>query len=173
MPKNIEIKVRINNIEGIRRKIEKLNAEEAIEILQEDTFFKMEIGRLKLRTFSDGKGELIYYQRNDSAGPTRSDYLVYKTGEPEILKQVLESGLGIRGVVKKNRLLYLFGTTRIHLDEVENLGSFLEIEVVLKTEQNENEGMAIAEDLMRKLNIDKKDLVDGAYIDLLENNFRL
>jgi len=170
MPTNIEIKARINNVNDIRRKLVKLNASLAVEILQEDTFVNTIKGRLKLRTFSDGKGELIYYLRNDSAEPKRSDYLVYKTYDPGLLKKVLEFSLGIRGVVKKSRLLYFVGTTRIHLDEVENLGSFIEIEVVLKPEQNENEGKAIAEDLMRKLNIEKSDLVDDAYIDLLEKS---
>jgi predicted adenylyl cyclase CyaB len=134
MPVNIEIKAKVHDSDSIRSRLEKIIKKDAVKIYQEDIFFNTGRGRLKLRTFSDGKGELIYYQRNDSAGPKRSDYLVYKTGAPKILKQVLESCLGIRGVIKKNRLLYLLGTTRIHLDEVENLGSFLEIEVVLKTE---------------------------------------
>jgi len=110
---------------------------------------------------------LIYYLRNDSAGPKRSDYIVYKTDEPLALKQVLETSLGLRGVIKKKRLLYIVGNTRIHLDEVEKLGTFLELEVVLSDSQNVNEGIAIANDFMKKLNIDKKDLVDKAYIDLI------
>ena len=82
----------------------------------------------------------------------------------------METSLGIRGVIKKNRSLYIVGHTRIHLDKVENLGTFLELEVVLSAEQNENEGISIANDFLKKLGIDKKDLVDKAYIDLLETS---
>jgi predicted adenylyl cyclase CyaB len=167
MPKNIEIKAKVRNIEDLRSKIEDLYNIKAEKIFQVDTFFNIEKGRFKLRTFSNTKGELIYYLRNNSAGPKRSDYFIYKTDNPEELKKLLEISLGIRGVVRKKRLLYLVENTRIHLDEVEELGSFLELEVVLNPEQNENEGKQIAKGFMRKLELDEKDLIDLAYIDLL------
>ena len=167
MPKNIEIKAKVRNIEDLRSKIEDLYNIKAEKIFQVDTFFNIEKGRLKLRTFSNTKGELIYYLRNNSAGPKRSNYFIYKTDNPEELKKLLEISLGIRGVVRKKRLLYLVENTRIHLDEVEELGSFLELEVVLNPEQNENEGKQIAKGFMRKLELDEKDLIDLAYIDLL------
>ena len=167
MPKNIEIKAKVRNIEVLQSKIEDLYNIKAEKIFQVDTFFNIEKGRLKLRTFSNTKGELIYYLRNNSAGPKRSDYFIYKTDNPEELKKLLEISLGIRGVVRKKRLLYLVDNTRIHLDEVEELGSFLELEVVLNPEQNENEGKKIAKGFMRKLELDAKDLIDLAYIDLL------
>ena len=87
MPSNIEIKARISDIEVVRRKVEKLDIKESEEIFQEDTFFKTDIGRLKLRIFSQEKGELIYYLRIDSAGPKRSDYKIYKTNDPISLKR--------------------------------------------------------------------------------------
>ena len=167
MPKNIEIKAKVRNIEVLQSKIEDLYNIKAEKIFQVDTFFNIERGRLKLRIFSNTKGELIYYLRNNSAGPKRSDYFIYKTDNPEELKKLLEISLGIRGVVRKKRLLYLVDNTRIHLDEVEELGSFLELEVVLNPEQNENEGKQIAKGFMRKLELDAKDLIDLAYIDLL------
>ena len=170
MPTNIEIKAKVPDLEILRRKVEKLDVKETNEIFQEDTFFKTEKGRLKLRVFSENKGELIYYVRDNSTGPKRSYYYIYKTNEPEILKKILEFTLGIRGVVKKKRLYYIVGNTRIHLDEVKNLGSFIELEVVLSAGQNENEGKVIANDLMAKLDINKKDLIDKAYIDLIEKS---
>ena len=168
MPINIEIKAKIDNVEDIRKKIDKLNATAAIEIIQEDIFFNTVKGRLKLRKFSKKSGELIYYLRNNLAGPKRSDYHIYKTDEPNTLRQVLEYSLGIRGVVRKKRLLYLVGNTRIHLDEVENLGSFLELEVIHSPGQDEKSCRVIANEIMEKLGIDKKDLVNKAYIDLIE-----
>lgn len=170
MPVNIEIKAKVNDIDGIRSRLEKIIRKDAVKIYQEDIFFNTVRGRLKLRTFSNGKGELIYYLRTDSAGPKRSDYEIFNTDAPGELKNILESALGILGIVKKYRLLYLVGNTRLHLDEVENLGLFIEIEVVLDPEQTDNEGKAIANDLIAELKIDKKDLVDVAYIDLLLSN---
>ena len=170
MPINIEIKAKIDNFEGIKRKMDKLNATPAVEIIQEDIFFNTVKGRLKLRIFSEESGELIYYLRNNSAGPKRSDYYIYNTSAPKTLGRVLESSLEIRGIVKKKRLLYLVGNTRIHLDEVETLGSFLEIEVILNKGQNEISCRAIANEIMEKLDIKEKDLVDKAYIDLIESS---
>ena len=170
MPTNIEIKAKVPDLEILRRKVEKLDVKETNEIFQEDTFFKIEKGRLKLRVFSNNQGELIYYLRDDVDGPKKSIYYIYNTNEPKILKNLLEFAIGIRGVVKKRRLLYLVGNTRIHLDEVENLGSFIELEVVLSDEQYDNEGIAIANNLMVKLGIQKKDLIDKAYIDLMEKS---
>ena len=76
----------------------------------------------------------------------------------------------MRGVVRKTRYLYLAGQTRIHLDDVEGLGQFMELEVVLRPDQTDAEGQAIAEDLMARLGIRKEDLLEGAYMDLLEKS---
>jgi predicted adenylyl cyclase CyaB len=81
---------------------------------------------------------------------------------------VLEAAMGIRGVVRKKRRLYWVNNTRIHLDEVEGLGSFMELEVMLSTGQRTEEGEATATALMKRLGIEIADLVKGAYIDLLE-----
>jgi predicted adenylyl cyclase CyaB len=66
-------------------------------------------------------------------------------------------------------LLYKIGNARIHVDDVEGLGCFLEIEVVLNQGQTTEEGVAVAEAIMQKLGIDPADLVGEAYIDLLQN----
>jgi len=73
----------------------------------------------------------------------------------------------MRGVVKKSRSLPLVGQTRAHLDDVDGLGHFMELEVVLEEGQSEREGEAIARDLMEKLGIDNEDLIASAYVDLL------
>jgi predicted adenylyl cyclase CyaB len=82
---------------------------------------------------------------------------------------VLSAGLGVRGVVRKRRLVYVVGNTRIHLDEVEGLGSFLELEVVLSPGESLEAGVATATELVRKLGIQESDLIQTAYIDLLES----
>ncbi len=84
------------------------------------------------------------------------------------MKSALSVALGVRGVVRKTRTLYLVGQTRIHLDEVAGLGDFMELEVVLHPGQTDEEGQAIARDLMTRLGVEEKDLLEGAYMDLLE-----
>jgi predicted adenylyl cyclase CyaB len=75
--------------------------------------------------------------------------------------------LSVNGVVRKNRTLWMVGQSRVHLDEVDGLGHFVEIEVVLDSDQTAEMGIEIAEKLMIKLEIRKEDLIASAYIDLL------
>ena len=109
-------------------------------------------------------------ERPDQDGPKRSNYHIYETSDPQGLKTALRMALGVRGVVRKTRYLYLAGQTRIHLDDVEGLGQFMELEVVLREGQSDAEGQAIAEDLMTRLGVRKEDLLEGAYMDLLEKS---
>jgi predicted adenylyl cyclase CyaB len=169
MPSNIEIKARIRDFAGIKARAERLSDTPVETIPQVDTFFNVPHGRLKLRVIAPDRGQLIYYTRPDQDGPKRSDYHIAYTTDPGNLKQVLELAYGIRGVVKKTRYLYLVGQTRVHLDDVEGLGQFMELEVVLEAGQSDAEGQAIAEDLMRRLGVESSDLLEGAYMDLLES----
>jgi predicted adenylyl cyclase CyaB len=168
MPSNIEIKARLRDFDEIRRRAEQLSHTPVKVIPQEDTFFNAPRGRLKLRVLAEDNGQLIYYTRPDQEGPKRSDYHISLTPDPENLKRVLELAYGIRGVVKKTRFLYMVGQTRVHLDDVEGLGRFMELEVVMREGQSDTEGQTIAEGLMAALGIEKSDLLEGAYMDLIE-----
>ena len=169
MPTNIEIKAHARNFEEIRLRAESLSDTPVEVIPQEDIFFNTEKGRLKLRVLALNLGQLIYYTRPDQEGPKRSEYHIYETPDPENLRRVLELAYGIRGVVRKTRYLYLVGQTRVHLDHVEGLGQFMELEVVMGEGQSDAAGQAIAEDLMSRLGVERSDLLEGAYMDLLEN----
>ncbi len=170
MPTNIEIKARARDFSGIRSRAEALTDTPVQVIPQEDTFFTVEKGRLKLRVrSSDDPAQLIYYERADQGGPKRSDYQIFETSDPQGLKQTLGRALGIRGVVRKTRYLYMVGQTRVHLDDVEGLGQFMELEVVMRPGQADADGQAIAQDLMKKLGVDSSDLLEGAYMDLIED----
>ena len=168
MPSNIEIKARVRDFDEIRESVERLSDTPLQIIHQEDTFFNTEKGRLKLRVLAPDRAQLIYYLRSDQEGPKRSDYHIFETPDPENLKRVLELAYGIRGVVKKTRYLYLVRQTRIHLDDVNGLGQFMELEVVLKDGQSNTEGEEIAERLMTSLGVERSDLIEGAYMDMLE-----
>lgn len=169
MPSNIEIKARARNFAEIRRRAEGLSDAPMEVIPQEDTFFNAPQGRLKLRVLPGDRGQLIYYTRPDQEGPKRSDYHLFHTSDPSELKRVLELAYGIRGVIRKTRYLYLVGQTRIHLDDVEGLGQFVELEVVMGEGDSDAEGQAIAQELMTRLGVEKSDLLEGAYMDLMDD----
>jgi predicted adenylyl cyclase CyaB len=168
MPANIEIKARLADPEALLETARKLATAPPEIIQQTDTFFQVSAGRLKVREFADGSGELIFYRRPDTEGPKTSDYAISRTSDGAALRQVLAAVLPVRGVVRKTRRLLMAGRTRIHLDQVEKLGSFLELEVVLDEGEDPARAEAEAADLMRRLGITSADLVSGAYIDLLE-----
>jgi adenylate cyclase class IV len=170
VPRNIEIKARIASVEALLPLAQSLADGPAQAIAQDDTFFACANGRLKLRDFGDGRGELIHYRRTDTEGPKLSDYLRVPTDEPAALREALVRASGVLGRVRKQRLLLLAGPTRIHLDRVEGLGDFLELEVVLHDEQTEAEGAAIAERLLQRLGVPSGQLLGGAYLDLLASS---
>ncbi|MDX1436463.1 MAG: class IV adenylate cyclase [Anaerolineales bacterium] len=168
MGRNAEIKARVASLEAFHARAEALSAGEPSLIHQEDVFYHVESGRLKLRKLSASEGYLIAYRRNDSLGPKLSEYEIAPTEAPEVLDTVLTRALGVRGVVRKRRWLYLVGPSRIHLDDVEGLGKFVEIEIVLADHQTEAEGHEAAIQIMDRLLIPRENLVERAYIDLLE-----
>jgi predicted adenylyl cyclase CyaB len=169
LPSNIEIKAHAREFARIRARAETLSDLPVQVVAQEDVFFTTPVGRLKLRILSGNQGQLIYYTRPDQDGPKRSDYHLYRTTDPENLKHVLTLAYGVRGIVRKTRYLYIVGQTRIHLDDVEGLGQFMELEVVMREEQTDAEGAAIAEELMASLGVEGRDLLQGAYMDMLES----
>jgi len=169
MPRNVEVKAKVGDIEGLILKAKNLCKCDGTIIEQDDTFFKTETGRLKLRIFKDGNGELIFYNRPDVEGPKVSDFSKSSTSDPQSLKQVLSSALGSVGSVQKTRTLFMYGQTRVHIDKVVNLGNFMELEVMLKDDQTLEEGTIIAEEILGLLGIPKSDLISGAYMDWLNN----
>jgi len=167
MAMNIEIKAHARNYVEQKRKAELLGTGDSRVTSQVDTFFIVQHGRLKLRRLDSCHGQLIHYLRPDCAGPKRSDYVIFETDQPDALVETLSRALELRGVVSKIRTVIMVEQTRLHFDDVKELGKFIEIEVVLKEGQTEIEGRVIAEALMEKLGILKEDLIEGAYIDLI------
>ena len=168
MARNVEIKARIASVESLAAKVAPLADTGPTAIAQDDTFFHCAPGRLKLRVFAGGHGELIAYERNDASGPKLSDYVRAPVAEPAALREALTRACGSRGRVIKQRTLYLIGATRVHLDVVEGLGHFMELEVGLRDEQTLADGEAIAQQLLTTLGIQAEQLLSQAYIDLLE-----
>ena len=167
MRSNVEIKARARDLIRLKNIARELSETPEELIRQEDTFFRVPKGRLKLRSFSAKEGELIYYDRADGIAPRESKYCRSRTDDPNSLKAALASVLGVVGIVRKKRLLYMVGQVRIHLDEVQNLGAFVELEVLMGQGDTFEECSRIARDLMKKLEIREEDLVAESYVDLL------
>ena len=168
MPRNIEIKAYVENFNSMLEKVTKLAGQEPKVINQDDNFFNCSTGRLKLRKFSDNKGELIFYQRPSSDGPKECFYVISPTQSPDTLAESLILAYGVIGRVTKKRLLFITGRTRIHLDKVEGLGDFIELEVVLNQQECSENGIKEANDLMRILGIESSSLIQDAYVDMID-----
>ncbi|HXX28353.1 MAG TPA: class IV adenylate cyclase [Terriglobales bacterium] len=162
MPSNVEIKAILRNRAAAEAIAARLSDTPAERMDQEDVFFHSDGARLKLRILGPERGELIRYERSDSARIRGSKYLIARTSDPEPLREILSQTLGITGVVRKARTLYKVGQTRLHIDRVEGLGDFLELEVVLRPGQTEVEGKAIAERLLANFMIEQHELVGVA-----------
>jgi predicted adenylyl cyclase CyaB len=166
MARNVEIKARVADLAEIEVHARRIATEGPSDIAQDDTFFTCAHGRLKLREFSTTQGQLIFYSRPDDGGPKVSDYWITDTHIPAALRETLARALGIVGRVRKQRRLYLLDRTRIHLDNVEGLGLFVELEVVLREDESPGQGAETARQVMKSLGIADSQLVQGAYVDL-------
>ncbi|MHB9031826.1 MAG: class IV adenylate cyclase [Anaerolineae bacterium] len=164
---NIEIKARSSRHAEIRGILQAHKARFAGLDHQVDTYFKVNSGRLKLR---EGQIEnaLIYYRREDTAGPKLAEVLLYRANPAADLKAILSLALGILVVVDKQREIYFIDNVKFHLDTVANLGTFAEIEAI------DADG-SIGEPLLRQqcqrylelFGINPADLVSCSYSDLL------
>lgn len=164
--KNLEIKVKLINRGKTEKAIRQLGCEKHAVLHQEDSYFKIPKGRLKVRRFDDNHGELISYQRKEDGKSERwSEWQAYPLKAPNEMTRLLKSALGVYGVVKKERTLYIFNHTRIHLDRVEHLGDFLELEA--KAVNSEEKARQDFNFLSNKLELNKQEQILCSYIDLL------
>ena len=168
MARNIEIKAAVADPASLRKRVAALADDGPWLIEQHDIFFDCAHGRLKLRCFADDSAELIFYRRPDATGPKACDYERSPVSDAASMRCLLARSNGVRGEVIKTRTLFMAGRTRIHLDHVAGLGEYIELEVVLGADEALATGDAKARQLMARLGIDAADLLDGAYIDLIE-----
>ena len=155
------------DLAAVRVGVQRLSASEPEELVQRDTFFQVPRGRLKLRENAERCAELIYYERPDQLGPKTSTYTRTPVEDPRTMQELLDKLLGRAAVVAKRREVFWINSSRVHLDNVEGLGSFVELEVVLSEEQTDAQGQLIAAELMAQLEIREDQLIAGAYVDLL------
>ena len=164
---NIELKARCEDFGRLREACRSLGAEDQEPERQIDTCFKVAHGRLKLRESLRSGAELIYYARPDVAWARESHYEICPVEDAEGLKAVLRKALGMQAVVTKRREIFVIGNVRIHLDKVQGLGSFVELEGIV---ENAAELAVVAEEvraLQQALAIDDRSLVKESYADLV------
>ena len=166
---NIEIKARCDNPEHIRQVLEDCSAEFKGVDHQVDTYFEVPKGRLKLRQ-GNIENSLIFYNRPNDAGPKRADVSLFRTDTPggAQLHETLTGALDTLVVVDKQREIYFIDNVKFHIDNIEGLGSFVEIEALDK------DGTLGLEKLRAQCNyyiklfdIQQNDLIDVSYSDLL------
>lgn len=135
MPLNLELKASVPTADAARTAARRCGARFQELLLQEDTYFRVPEGRLKLREIQGRDAELIYYRREENTGDRWSDYTRVRVADAGALKGLLADALGLRTVVRKRRELFMLDETRIHVDEVEGLGSFVEFEIPVDEEE--------------------------------------
>src|SRR4051812_5918484 len=167
MARNVEIKARVADMAALTARAAAIADSGPVQIPQDDTFFGCGNGRLKLRVFENGHGELIFYRRPDAGGPKVSFFVLSPTASPDTLREALTLANGQEGRVVKHRTVFLVGRTRVHLDRVQGLGDFMELEVVLGEDESVDDGVREAHELMARLRVPADGLVQGAYHDLL------
>ncbi|XP_072747464.1 uncharacterized protein [Anoplolepis gracilipes] len=179
--KNIEIKAKIiDNIDQVISKAKELSRNDGRIIKQHDIFFNATKSRLKLRKFENGTAELISYKRPDTKGLKISVYdkAFINTDDVNLIENILSSSIGVFGVVKKTRHIFIVERTRIHIDNVDHLGNFIELEVMMQSDDempdcDQQTAEKIAGNLMKALFINEENLIAEAYIDLLNHQNNL
>ena len=164
MHNNLEIKVKINGNEISEERLISVGCIFVCNMHQIDTYYNVEKGRLKLRVIYDIHGELIYYERDETSIYKKSSYEKYWCENFKEFNELFSRVLGIKGIVDKQRRLFLYQSTRVHLDDVKDLGKFLEIEVPVESSSNDAQNMMNY--LIEQLNVSKINFFKKSYIDL-------
>jgi len=167
MPLNVEIKARSKHADWIRGYLKDSNAEFKGTDIQTDTYFNVAAGRLKLRE-GNIENNLIYYERQNSLGAKESSFQLVRISDATTLREVLTKSLGIKIVIKKKREIYFIGNVKFHIDEVESLGNFVEIEASdLYADIAKDELQKQCEFYLKELRIKTEDLVSVSYSDMM------
>lgn len=164
---NVEIKAICSNAASIRQYLLDHNADFKGIDDQTDTYFNVQLGRLKLRE-GNIENNLIFYERTNQAGPKNSHFKLVKVEDAKGLKEALEKSIGIKVIVQKRREIYYIANVKFHIDEVPGLGSFVEIEAgnVLAdlSQQQLNEQCNF---YLKEFGIKEQDLIEVSYSDML------
>jgi len=165
----MELKARAHDLDSVREKLIALKAEPVGTFRQVDIYFETPRGRLKLREAEGSdRAMLVYYEREDIAGPRRSNVFILDIPRPTAFKHLLKKALKARAVVDKVREIYRYEGTQIHLDTVKNLGTFIEFERETAPDLPAvKRGRETLEKLMENLGVSQENLEELSYGDLV------
>ncbi len=168
MRRNIELKARCCNLESARTVAQAAGARLQGVLVQTDTYFRGVNGRLKLREIEGSVAELIWYSRTDSTHSRASDYVITPIPDAQTALAALSAAMGVRVRVRKRRELWLLENVRIHLDDVEELGPFVEFEAVIHRHADEKPAYDRLDRLKKPIGSAEHDVVACSYADLAE-----
>jgi predicted adenylyl cyclase CyaB len=164
---NLEIKARCSSPDLVRRVLKERKATFKGVDCQVDTYFNVPRGRLKLRKGSI-ENSLIHYCREDEVGPKKSIVTLYHPAENSTLKEILTNSLGVLVVVEKVREIYFIENVKFHIDTVDRLGTFVEIEAIDSTGAIGEETLQKqCEEYINLFGIRAQDLIDHSYSDMI------
>ena len=166
MPRNIELKARLGSLDAARATAQRLATAHLGWLHQIDTYFRVPQGRLKLREIEGQPAQLISYQRSNAAAARASEYRIAPVASTATVKAALTAFRGILVIVDKSREVFLYHNVRIHLDQVQDLGTFLEFEAVLDETIDDATGHSQVDWLCRQFEITPADRVPQSYSDL-------
>lgn len=166
--RNLEFKARYADLSRAERIARALGAEFGGNLHQEDTYFQVPAGRLKLRAIDRARSELIFYQRPEDSPARWSDYFIAAFEEADSIRDVLSRALGVRQRVEKLRQLFLYRGARIHLDRVARLGEFIEFEV--PTRGDDDAAKSLLRTLLHSFGLRDEDAIQASYGELIERN---
>ncbi len=165
--KNVEIKARCNDPEKIEKILNDIGADYKGLDRQVDTYFKVNNGRLKLRE-GNIENSLIFYNRPNQKGPKQSTFNLYKSKDLDELKPLLLNSLGVLVQVKKERKIFFHNYVKFHIDKVDGLGSFVEIESGdVEIERTSEELRNLCNYYIELLGIKQEDMMEISYSDML------
>lgn len=127
MPRILETKARYADLGRARRLLAEAGGDHRGAVQQQDTYFHVPQGWLKLRTHHE-TAELVAYGRTPASATHTCTFAVTPVGDADACREGLTAVLGVRAVVRKRREVWTFGATTVHLDDVEGLGQFIELE---------------------------------------------
>jgi len=169
MKKNFEIKVKLQDPNKIRALVRLLCKGKKVfkeKQIQEDIYYRVQKGRLKLRIINGNTGNLIYYFRNNENSKRVSNYTISETNTPKELNSILSSLYGVLIKAKKTREITRMDNTRIHIDKVIGLGNYLEIEVIFDSIKKAKITM---DGMIKLLDLKEEKFIKVSYLDLLLN----
>ncbi len=164
---NVELKARLPSLDDARTIAARLATSRLPDQQQVDTYFHCREGRLKLREIRGGPAQLIAYHRPNTSDAKASHYYLIDVPDPAAMLAGLTAVLGVLVRVAKHREIYLHKNVRIHLDNVEQLGTFLEFEAVLEHAGQQDQGQAVVNRLQSQFAIPPSRLLTSSYSDML------